>query len=196
LLITLFRQINSSAQVPENLNDYIFKAGDVLEYDVSKQGKTYRLIITLTGKTFIDTKIVDAITFNWETSEDTVRKGTVTITKAARADATTYQTNLLPGMVTLKNKSCLWLSFMDLHSFFSPAGRIMDLGDGSKKQYKIVEGSGEKYSFLFKGKPAYISSFRAKSTSGNFFNFCPTLNSNGLILFLNIGWTMKLKEVR
>jgi hypothetical protein len=195
LLITFGLLQSSPAQEPQNLNDYVFKSGDILEYEVSKQGKTYRLIITLTGKTFIDSKIIDAISFNWETSEDPIRKGAITISKEGRANASTYQADLLPGMVTLRDKSCLWLSQSDLQSLFSPTGTSMDVGDGGKKQYKIMEGS-ESYSFLFKGKPGYISSFRAKSVSGNLFNFCPTMNSNGLILFLNIGWTMRLKEVK
>ena len=187
----------SFAQNPVILNDYVFKAGDVLEYELNKQGKTYRLIITLTGKTFIDSKIIDAITFTWERKGDTVAKGTIMITKEARVNASVYLENLSNGSLILKNKSCLWLSLKGFQSLLSPDGYKMDFGDGNKTLYKIKTSTGDNYTFSFKGKPGYMSAFEVKATfSGNHFSFCPTTNSNALILSVDMGWTMKLKEIR
>lgn len=187
----------SFAQNPVNLNNYVFKAGDVLEYELNKQGKTYRLIITLTGKTFIDSKIIDAITFNWERKGDTITKGNITITKEARVNASVYLENLSSGSLTLNNKSCLWLSLKSFQSLLSPDGAKLDIGDGKKILYKIVSGTGDKYTFSFKGKPGYMSAFEVKATSSrDHFSFSPTTNSNALLLSVDMGWTMKLKEIR
>ena len=178
------------------LNEYVFKAGDVLEYEINKEGKSYRLIITLTGKTFIDSKIVDAITFDWKIAGDTSRKGSVTISKQARSGANSYQTDLSNGASSFTNKSCFWLSLSDKQMLFSPGGQSLNIGDGKKQVYKVIEGASEKYNLLFKGKPAYFSSFRTKSVSGNSFNFYGTMNSNSLLLYVNAGWTIMLREIR
>jgi len=102
------------------LNEYVFKAGDVLEYEINKEGKSSFVIITLTGKTFIDGKITDAITFGWKITGDTSRKGSVTISKQARSNANSYQTDLSNGASTFTNKSCFWLSLADKQMLFSP----------------------------------------------------------------------------
>ena len=197
LSIVCLPHTRSFAQEPVNLNEYVFKAGDVLEYEVNKMGKTYSLIITLTGKTFIDSKITDAITFDWEIKNDTTMKGAVSISKEARVDASIYKTEFINGPIILKNKSCLWLSLGGLYSLISEDGATMDAGDGNKSVYTIIPGLGDNYNFLFKGKPGYISAFQAKTTSSACqFSFCPTQNSNALILTIDMGWTMRLKEVR
>ena len=186
----------SLAQSPQFLNDYVFKSGDIFEYEINKGGKTYTLIFTLTGHTFIDGKIVDTITFDWKIAGDTSRKGSVTISRQARDNANNYQAELLNGASTFTNKSSFWLSLMDKDMLFSRDGRSLDVGDGKKQVYKVIEGASERYNIQFKGKPAYFESFRTKSASGNSFTFYGSMNSNSLLLYVNAGWTIRLKEIR
>jgi hypothetical protein len=195
-LIIFLVHSHSFSQESQTLNDYVFKAGDVLEYEVSKAGKIYRLVITLTGKTTVDAKIVDAITFSWQIAGDTNSKGVVVISKQARTDANTYQTELTNGASAFKHKSCFWLSLTDKHMIFSSEGQSLDIGDGKRQLYKIQQGSAERYYVRFKGKPAYFSSFKATSVSGNNFNFYGTMNSNSLLLSISAELSIQLKEIR
>ena len=195
LLITgLFLLVFANAQkmhAKPSAGNFIFnvKSGDVLTYEVNAKGETYTFEVTVKENRA-------ALVFDWIMPEKDI-SGEVTLEKEARASATIYKNLFSNGEEwDFKDSSTVWFS----HKNYAEAKKgitTLTMDDSSPDKFKTSKG--ETFTINYKGKQVKLSNFKLTEspTEGDKHSLVILDNpANPLILQMNLGWTIVLKEVK
>jgi hypothetical protein len=186
LVISLFciSLIAISQTSAESLN---VKPGDKLIYEVNFRGDVYNFEVTL--KTFDENEI----SFNYKMPSKG-NSANIIITNIAVKSATTYYNYFNGQDQKFADKSTVWLSRKNFNELES--GKTgMDVGSGSDVFERKEDAS---FSFKYNGKEITVNGFRTDNGKSNLDQrqlWILNNKSNPLILRMNLGWTIELKEV-
>jgi hypothetical protein len=161
------------------------KNGDVLVYEVNAGGETYHFEVTIK-------EIREAIVFDWVMPEKDI-SGEVTLEKAARDGATIYKNFFKDGEESVFTDSgTVWLSRKNFGEV-KKGSTIMTIDNNGAERFDKKE-SGT-LDIIFKGKPMKLKHIGMSNGKGRSL-WVMDNPAQPLILKMNLGWTITLKEVK
>lgn len=171
---------------------YDLKAGDQLVYQVNAGGNEYDFIVTLNdpGKNALD--------FNYEMTNSNNTSGHVTISGEAKSNATRYVNYFRGGDLNLTDACTVWLSgknFSDMPN----KKTTMTLDNGTPETFYRPEKDEVEPVVKVKGEDKKLEGFiinNAADGNGKKTMWIHGISSNSLILKMDLGWSIVLKEVR
>ncbi len=167
---------------------FTVKPGDVLVYDVENSGDKYQFIVTVK-------KFGETINFGF-TMPEKGTKANVNIQAAAVKTAVAYNNYFNNKDKDLSTESSVWLSkknFRDLAT--GEKQTTMDVGSGAET---FVREQTSTQKLKYKGVEKIVTVYKvanANATDRRELSVLTELN-NPLIVSMNLGWTITLKEVR
>lgn len=166
---------------------FIIKKGDLLGYSVSKD--TSRYDITVSVKNYGRT-----IDFSYSIP-DSSHTANVSIPARAVQNAIIYDTLLNGADKSYNDTSVFWLSRKNYSELAAIKETTMDLGDG-KETFKRQTLTTAKLNF--KGREKIVTVFLVQNTNAKFKKrfLVLTDENNPLIVQMESGWLLRLKEVR
>ncbi|MDB5193472.1 MAG: hypothetical protein JWQ96_3035 [Segetibacter sp.] len=163
------------------------KAGDILVYHVKNNADEYDLIVTVK-------KFGPEINFDFEmTEKDT--KGNVNIQAAAVSGASKYHNFFTSNNQNFSNQSTIWLSKKNYRELVASRRTMMDMGNENQVFARTINTT-HKINFKGKQKIVTVHSIESQGTENKSNLHILTEPDNPLIVFIDKGWTMTLKEVR
>ncbi len=172
---------------------YDINNGTQLVYAVEAYGQTYDFIVSLN-----DYDYERGIDFNYEMTNENNTKGHVKITKNGKNESTKYINYFKGGELKLSNASSVWLSyknFMDM-----PQNKTtMQMDDAAPETFYKPEKNEVFHDIIVKGEKKIIVGFiinNAADGSGNKTLWVHNISANTLIIKMDLGFTIQLKEIR
>ena len=183
----VFGQISRTLQLPGN---FIFNIqnGDRLIYKVSANGDTYNFEVTVKEN-------LERLYFDWFMPQKDFN-GQVILEKEARANATIYKNIFQNGDEwNFKDSATVWFS---RKNFMEAKKGSTTLVLDESPPVKFTTEAGETFKILYKGREVNLRNFNLKASSDNVDRSLRIMDnpSNSLILRMNLGWTIILKEVQ
>jgi hypothetical protein len=172
---------------------YMGQTGDKLVYEVNAGGKVYDFIITLLPQTDKFRYV-----FDWEMTAPANRKGHVNITKDAANDSKKYNNYFSGGDLTLTDACTVWLSGENFGDLPSKQTTLQLDGGDAETFYRKDEAETE-YAVLYKGKEIKLDIFKIdndKAGADHRQIWAQGISSSALIVKMDLGWTIRLKEIR
>jgi hypothetical protein len=169
------------------------KQGDKLVYAVNAGGRQYEFIVTVNKH---DSK--NGIDFNYEMTNATNTSGRVMISPAAMAGATKYVNYFRGGELSLTDASSVWLSGKNFGDMPQRQTSIQ-LDNGAPETFYRPKDEDVSMTVKIKGENKIVTGFRINNQqdgAGGKTLWINDLSSNPLILKMDLGWTVTLKEIR
>ena len=168
--------------------------GDTLVYDVNAAGKLYSLFVI--PNKFDAAALAD---FNWLTSAPDSKKGHVTINAKALKSSKRYMNILPSGDLKLSDATCFWFC-ADNFSEITKKPTSVTLDNNAPETFSSPDDDAVSMNVNYKGKDISLDGFAIQSKPegepGRKEIWILNISSNLLIIKMDIGWTMELKEVR
>ncbi|MBL0145803.1 MAG: hypothetical protein IPP48_08610 [Chitinophagaceae bacterium] len=168
-------------------------AGDKLIYAVNAGGQQYDFIVTLRKANY-----ETGIEFDYEMTNGNKTKGHVKIDSKAKSESKKYLNYFKGGKINLTDACTVWMTyanFMDM-----PEKKTeMTLDDNETEIFYRPEKDEVTPTINFKGKPVKIDGFminNAEDMKGDKTMWIQNSSSNSLILKMDLGWTIELKEIK
>jgi hypothetical protein len=168
-------------------------AGDKLVYAVNAGGQQYDFIITLKKASY-----EAGIEFDYEMTNANNTKGHVKIDSKAKSESKKYINYFRGGNINLTDACTVWMTyanFMDM-----PEKKTeMILDNNTEEIFYRPEKDEVMPTINFKGKSVKIDGFminNAEDMKGDKTMWIQNSSSNSLILKMDLGWTIELKEIR
>lgn len=174
-------------------SSYDIKKGDQLVYQVSAFGAEYDFIVTVNSESS-----ENGIDFNYEMTNSSNTKGHVTISADAKNKATKYVNYFKGGELNLTDACTVWLSnknFSDMPS----KKTVMQMDNNSPQTFYRPENDEVAPLVKIKGENKKLDGFIINSAAdgkGDKTLWINGISSNSLILKMDLGWTILLKEIR
>jgi hypothetical protein len=166
--------------------------GDKLVYEINANGQTYDFIIT--PQSFSQD---NGFVFDYETTNANKTSGKVTVMAAGRNEGTKYVNFFNGGELVLTDATTVMYSaknFMDM-----PTKKTqMALDGGAEETFYRAEKDEVIMEIDFKGKKVSLDAFQinnAQDGTGNKTMWIQGSSGCPLILYMNLGWTVKLKAI-
>jgi hypothetical protein len=172
---------------------YMGQTGDKLVYEVNAGGKVYDFIITLLPKTDKFRYV-----FDWEMTAPINRKGHVNITNEAAYDSKKYINYFSGGDLTLTDACSVWLSGQNFGEMPDKQSTLQLDGGAEETFYRKDEAETE-YTVLYKGNEVKLDIFKIdndKAGADHHQIWVQGISSSALIVKMDLGWTIRLKEIR
>jgi hypothetical protein len=171
---------------------YDIQKGDKLVYQVKADGNEYDFIVTINdeGEKGID--------FNYEMTNSNKTSGHVTISNQARSEATKYVNFFRGGELKLTDASTIWLSgknFSDMPN----KKTTMTLDNGVPETFYRPENDEVNPVVKIKGEDKKLDAFiinNGADGTGNKTMWINGISSNSLIVKMDLGWSIVLKEIK
>lgn len=171
---------------------YDLKKGDKLVYQVNAGGNEYEFIVTLNdpGKNALD--------FTYEMTNSNKTSGHITISNKAKSDATKYVNYFRGGNLSLTDACSVWLSgknFSDMPN----KKTVMQLDNNPADTFYRPEKDEVEPVVKVKGENKKLEAFvinNAADGNGKKTMWIHGISSNALIVKMDLGWTIVLKEIR
>ena len=171
---------------------YDLKKGDKLVYQVKAGSNEYDFIVT------INEEGENGIDFNYEMTNANKTSGHVTISNKARSEATKYVNFFRGGELKLTDASTIWLSgknFSDMPN----KKTTMTLDSGAPEIFYRPENDEVNPVVKIKGEDKKLDAFiinNGADGSGNKTMWINGISSNSLIVKMDLGWSIVLKEIK
>jgi hypothetical protein len=166
--------------------------GDKLVYAVDAGGNKYNFIVTLND---FGAKGID---FNYEMTNANKTKGHVHISPNANSTATKYVNYFRGGELDLTNAISVWLSQSNFSDMPTKKTQISFDGEAPETFYR-PEKDEVTPAINFKGKNVNIDGFiinNKEDGTGDKTIWIHNASTNTLILKMDIGFTIELKEIK
>jgi len=168
------------------------KKGDQLVYHVNAGGREYDFIVTLNsyGKNGID--------FNYTMTSPADKEGHVTISPKAMSSSKKYSNYFSGGELKLTNATTVWMCY-DNFSDMPKKKTTMTMDDGAPETFYRPDKDEVNPVIKVKGKEMKIDAFIINNKSdgtGDKTLWINGISSNPLILKMDLGWVIELKEIR
>lgn len=163
------------------------KAGDILVYSVLKDSVAFDLEVTILRYDSI-------IELNYQAKKANI-SGNIFLPQATVSKAYKYDTLVSDSIETLKDESVFWLSRKNFKELYWVKSSIMNLGNGRET---FVRKNTGVLKLKIKGKEKLITVFQIQNRGSKSRKDLMVLTEdmNPLIIKMNVGWSMSLKEVR
>ncbi|MBK8609736.1 MAG: hypothetical protein IPL84_07255 [Chitinophagaceae bacterium] len=172
---------------------YDLKKGDQLVYQVNAGGNEYDFIVTINAES-----VENGIDFNYEMTNSSNTRGHVTISAKAKAEASKYVNYFRGGDLNLTDACTVWLS--DKNFADMPSKKTTMQIDNNSPETFYRPADDEVYPTVkIKGENKKIECFvidNAADGTGNKSMWINNISSNSLIIRMDLGWTIALKEIR
>jgi hypothetical protein len=159
------------------------KTGTTLTYQVTVRSKQYNFIIR-------DLILDSNYTFNWEMTEPNNMTGSVVMGRQALDTATTQQNTFQAGENMLTDRTTVWVSKKVYNAIKKKKPVRIDSGSGKTE---LIFKEKQDYTFTLNGSETSVKVLFAETNSANKFWILDD-KENPLILKMNLGWTVILKE--
>lgn len=169
------------------------KKGDTLVYQVNAGGNQYDFMVTVNAH---DSKT--GIDFDYEMTNANNTRGHVTISPQAQASATKYVNYFRGGDLNLTDASSVWLSGKNF-SDMPERKTTIQLDNAAPETFYRPKDEDVSMVVKIKGEDQTVEGFRINNASdgkGDKTIWINDLSSNTLILKMDLGWTVVLKEIR
>jgi len=172
---------------------YDLKKGDQLVYHVNAMGQEYDFIVTLNHYSY-----ASGIDFNYEMTAPANKQGHVTISPKAKASSRKYHNYFSGGELKLTDATTVW--FCDDNFGDMPEKKTrLTLDNGTPEIFYRPEKDEVMPVIKVKGKDRPVEGFIVNSKAdgtGDKTMWIHGISSNPLILKMDLGWTIELKEIR
>lgn len=175
-----------------SLDTYEIQKGDKLVYQVNAGGNEYDFIVTVNDE---NEKGID---FNYEMTNSNNTKGHVTISVSAKKDATKYINFFRGGELNLTDACTVWLSNTNF-SDMPQKKTVMQMDNNSPETFYTPEKNEVSPTVKIKGENKKIDGFminNAADGNGNKTIWINNTSANSLIIKMDLGWSIVLKEIR
>ncbi|MEO6541714.1 MAG: hypothetical protein ABIN74_12000 [Ferruginibacter sp.] len=199
MLVTLCSVAQSSFTLPLIVkNDdgssvfYDLKKGDKLVYQVNAGGNEYEFIVTLNDPG------ENALDFNYEMTNSNKTSGHVTISGNAKNEAIKYVNYFRGGDLNLTDASAVWLSNKNF-SDMPDRKTVMQLDNNTPETFYRPQNDDVSPVVKIKGEDKKLEAFiinNAADGNGKKTMWIHGISSNSLIIKMDMGWTIVLKEIR
>lgn len=178
----------AKAQTPDGENKVQIKEGTKLVYDVNAQGSQYQFIVTVK-------RLKEGVGFDWEMTAPVNKKGIVEMTPEALQSATALMNYFTGGDLKLTDQTTVWVSkavWTDMHDEDEMTDIVLD----SEETETFLRFDGDKkYAAKYNGSTVNLTVSDLKSLlTDNVITVWENENFP-IILSMNLGWTIKLKEI-
>jgi hypothetical protein len=169
------------------MSTFTVNPGDILVYSIKKNNVSYDLVITVKNYT-------NTINFDYAIAEQSY-KGNLVIPATAVTNAVKYDTTLTPAKTELTDETILWLSKKNFLDIAADNQTKMDMGTGPET-FNRTKGGILKINY--KGKEKLITVYTVENENPADKKSFLVMNEekNPLIVKMDFGWTITLKEVR
>jgi len=171
---------------------YDLKTGDKLVYHVNAGGNEYEFIVTLNDPG------ENALDFNYEMTNSSKTSGHVTISGNAKANATKYVNYFRGGDLNFTDAITVWLSNKNF-SDMPDRKTVMQLDNNAPETFYRPENDDVSPVVKIKGEDKKLEAFiinNAADGNGKKTMWVHGISSNSLIIKMDMGWTIVLKEIR
>lgn len=172
---------------------YEIKKGDKLVYHVNAMGNEYDFIVTINKET-----PKGGLDFNYEMTNSNKTKGHVVISSTARYKATKYVNYFRGGELNLTDAITVWISYKNFGEM-PDKKTTMQLDNGSPETFYRPEQDEVNPTVKIKGEDKKLDAFiinNAADGTGNKTMWINGISSNSLIVKMELGWSIELKEIR
>ena len=172
---------------------YEIKKGDKLVYGVNAGGNEYDFIVTVNKG-----NSKGAIDFNYEMTNSRNTKGHVFISANARANATKYINYFGGGELNLTDAITVWLSNKNFGDM-SKKKTTMQIDNNSPETFYRPEKDEATLVVKIKGADKKLDAFiinNAADGTGDKTMWINAISGNTLIVKMDLGFTIVLKEIR
>lgn len=166
--------------------------GDTLIYEVNASGSTYDYWVIVNEFSY-----EKGIDFSWLMTDPVNKSGRVKVSPSAKSDATKYVNYFAPGVMQLKDACTVWLSGKNFGDMPSKETMIQ-LDNDAPEKFSRPENDEVTYDINYRGKEIKLDAFIIQSNGESYNKQIHILNTSGnpLIVAMDLGWTIRLKEVR
>lgn len=173
---------------------YIFgvQPGDTLVYDVNAMGNQYEFHVII--KKFTTTA---GILFDWKMTDPVNKSGQVAITKEGQ-ETNAYKNYFAGGTLTLTNASTVWLTGRNFRELPDKKTEMI-IDDNDPETFVLPENDEVSPEINYRGKLIKLDGFILTNNKTGFGQkeiHALNISANPLIIYMNLGWTIKLKAVR
>lgn len=160
------------------------KPGDILVYTVTNNGEQYDFVVRVK-------QYGNAINFDYDVPQKN-QKGNISVSNSSVAGGNSYANYFATS--TVPENSSVWLSKQNWRDLASKDKKTsMNFGTGTET---FVREDASTLKIKYKGRSKILTTYNiANENSGKTFSVL-TDEKNPLIVSMNSGWTMTLKEVR
>lgn len=169
------------------------KKEDTLVYQVKAGDKEYEFKVTINAH---DSE--NGIDFNYEMTNANITKGHVTISPEAQANATKYVNYFRGGNLKLTDASSVWLSNKNFRDM-AQKKTIIQLDNNAPEIFYLPKDESVSTVVKIKGEDKTIEGFKINNAvdgNGNKTIWINDISSNSLIIKMDLGWSIVLKEIR
>ena len=173
---------------------YDLKKGDKLVYHVNNYGKEYDFIVSING--FDYDKGID---FNYEMTAPASKTGHVKISPAAFHNSRKYVNQFNGGELALTDASTVWLCYDAFYDDMPRRQTSMTIDGGAPETFYRPEEDAVEHEIMYKGELVKVEAFlinNKQDGTGNKEVWVHNSSSNPLIIRMDMGWTIELKEIR
>ncbi len=167
--------------------------GDKLVYAITANGNTYDFIVTLNKYSY-----ENGIDFNYEMTNANHTTGHIEIPANEKNNAKKYLNYFKGGDATLIGATTVWMSyenFMDM-----PNNKTqMTFDNGLEEIFYKPENNAATPTIIFKGKKVKLEAFtinNAEDGKGDKTLTIHNTSANPLIIIMDIGFAVELKEIK
>lgn len=170
------------------------KQGDQLVYAVKSHGTEYDFIVTLNKY-----NSEDGIDFNYEMTNEAHTSGHVVISADAKYNARKYINFFKGGELTLTDAITVWMSGIAFSEM--PEKKTIMTFDNEETPETMYRPENDEVAPIinFRGKPVAVDAFiinNAPDGKGSKTMWVAGISSGPLIVKLDFGWSVLLKEIR
>jgi len=172
---------------------YSGKAGDQLVYEVNANGNVYDFIVTLQPESD-----QYRYSFDWEMTAPVNKKGHVNVSKEAASDSKRYKNYFGGGDLTLTDACTVWMTYANFGEL-PDKQTTMQMDDGEPTTFYRKDEAETEYEVLYKGRKVKLDVFKMdndKKGGQRQQLWIQNISSNSLIVKMDLGWTIRLKEIR
>lgn len=168
------------------------KAGDKLVYQVNAGGSEYEFIVTLNDPG------ANALDFNYEMTNTNKTSGHVTISGKAKTTATKYINYFSGGDLNLTDACTVWLSNKNFNDM-TERKTVLQLDNNAPETFYLPKKDTVSTVVKVKGEDKKVEAFiinNAADGNGKKTMWIHDISSNSLIIKMDQGWSIILKEIR
>ncbi len=184
LLILLFSVSGIFCKGQKNDEFEWLKNGSSLSYHVVFNAIEYDFIVdSLT--------LAADVSFNWKMTEPMVMDGSILIKKNALDTATSFYNYFSGGNLVFEDKTSIWVSKKVFKAIKKGSSIVVDAGTGREKLLFVAK---ENILVNINGHQKSLETLKSVTESGKII-WILNNPANPIIIKMNLGWTIVLKEV-
>ncbi len=173
---------------------YMGQTGDKLIYEVNTGGQVYDFIITIQQPKTGDYRY----SFDWEMTAPVNKSGHINISKTAAIDGKKYMNYFKGGDLTLSDACTVWMTGENFGEM-PDKKTTMQLDSNEPENFYRKDEAETEQRIKYKGKEIKLDIFKVdndKEGSDHRQIWVQGISAFPLIVKMDLGWTIRLKEIK